>query len=743
MTPASAPATPPPPARLGWWHEERQPRVFFPSLLVGVVVALFGVSFSALVFAGPLQPWVGAGLHMVLAGGAVGLAVGALGSSYPGSVLIPQDRTAPILAVAAAAITQVVLAPAVAAASVVVMVVVTALLTGLTLFLLGRLRLGNLMRFVPYSVMGGFLAGTGWLLLLGALTVMTGQRPTVDNLGSLFTEVTLLSWTPGLIFGLLLWVAVRWCRHPAVLPGLLLSGFCGFWLLLQSHYLSLAEAHNFGWLLNPLGDATEQLGPLQALRTADWAAVSAQTSTIVTIVFVSALSVLLNCSAIELVAHRDHQMNRELLTAGVANLLAGPLGGLVTFHSVSLSTLVVKMKTPRRVVGLTAAAVCLLALGLGTQVAATVPRPLLGGLLAFLGLSFLVEWVYDGYRRLPRGDYLVVLAILVTIGAAGFIQGVAVGIVLAVIQFAIRYSRVQTVRHELSGAEARSNVDRPPAHQRLLREPGQWVVVLQLEGYIFFGTSSVIVHRIQQRLATAGDATRYVLLDFRSVSGLDYSAVMSFNKLRQLASARGVQVVISHCTLALQRELASGGFTLDAGSGCTLQPDLDHALEWCEEQMLRHSGTLAAAQTDAMPVVLQDMFGADRGAAAAFMRYLAPCPLTPGLQLIAQGAAADCLYFIARGQVSVRLTQEGREGLRLRTMASGTVVGEMGVILNQRRGAEVVADCDGLAYRLDLQALACMEREAPAVAMAFQRYLLRQLAERITYSNRLLQRLRQ
>src|SRR5262249_56478890 len=98
-----------------------------------------------------------------------------------------------------------------------------------------------------------------------------------------------------------------------------------------------------------------------------------------------------------------------------------------------------------------------------------VPRFICGGLLIFLGVVFLWEWVWEASRKLTRLDYVVVLFILAVVGAVGYTEGVATGIIAAVVLFVHNYSRVDVVSHALSGASLRSNVDRPMREIHRLR----------------------------------------------------------------------------------------------------------------------------------------------------------------------------------------------------------------------------------------------------------------------------------
>src|SRR5262249_35787841 len=143
------------------------------------------------------------------------------------------------------------------------------------------------------------------------------------------------------------------------------------------------------------------------------------------------ISVLLNATGLELATEEDLDLDRELRVSGLANVVAGVFGGVPGYLCLSESTLNYKAGGRTRVPGLVAAALCLLAVFAGTRALAHFPKPVLGGLLLFLGLSFLLETVYDAWFRLPRGEYLLVILILVVVVMVGFLEGVGVGIVVS------------------------------------------------------------------------------------------------------------------------------------------------------------------------------------------------------------------------------------------------------------------------------------------------------------------------
>src|SRR6266508_6168550 len=152
-------------------------KVLVPSLIAGVIVAISSeISLAALIFSGDLSRFLGAGIGLMLFRSfAIGIAV-AITTSVPGMVGLPQDTPAAILALVAAGIAASMRnsEPRAVYATLVAAISLTSLLTAVFFLLLGWFKASGFVRYIPYPVVGGFLAGTGWVLSLGAMNVMTG-----------------------------------------------------------------------------------------------------------------------------------------------------------------------------------------------------------------------------------------------------------------------------------------------------------------------------------------------------------------------------------------------------------------------------------------------------------------------------------------------------------------------------------------------------------------------------------------
>ncbi|MFQ5350348.1 MAG: SulP family inorganic anion transporter [Thermoanaerobaculia bacterium] len=714
-------------------------------LVVGIVVVIVALSFAALIFSGDLAVFVPNGIGLALYTSVVVGVVVALSSSFPGMVATPQDSPAAITALLAAATAAAM--PAVAGsaelfATVVAAIGLTTALTGLFFLLLGYFKLGGLVRFLPYPVIGGFLAGTGWLLLRGSIGVMAGVSPRLGDLGALFADEVLLRWLPGAIFGTALFLVFRRYGRYLILPGMLLGSIALFYLALALTDVSIAEAETRGLLLGPLpsGELWRPLG-WGELGQIHWGVLWSQLGNMAVLLLVSVVALLLNASGLELVVQRDIDLDRELRGAGVANVVAGLGGGFVGFQTLSLSLLGHRMASSSRLVGLLTAAVCALTLFLGSSVLSLFPKASLGGLLFFLGLAFLGEWVYDAWFKLPRLDYFVVLVILVVIGTVGFLESVGMGIVIAVVLFAVNYSRIDVVKHSLSGADHTSNVVRPRRQRRLLQEKGDRHFILRLQGFLFFGTANNLLERLRARLDDPdSEPVRYVVLDFRLVSGLDSSAVLSFVKMRQFAEARGFELIFTHLAPEIVQQLERGGFAIAEDDLVRTFPELDRGVEWCEDRLLEGEGIVLEEHppplAEQLTVTFPELPEVER-----LMGYLERLEADTGYYLMRQGEAAEDLFFIESGAVTVQLELADGETLRLMTIGAGTVIGEMELYMDQPRSASVVAERPCVIYRLSSQDLTRMGREASDLAAAFHKLIARLLAERLARSNRTMEAL--
>jgi sulfate permease, SulP family len=700
-------------------------------LIIGAVEVVLAVAFAALVFAGATPARLGDGIGLYLVAAALTLGFLAWRAGVRGVVGSVQDAATAVLSILALgtaykASTIVLICQNAAVGkcevpdvflTVVAATLVVTVSCGVIFLVLGTFRLGNLVRFIPYPVVGGFLAGTGWLLFKGGIYIASGVELHFRTFDLLVSRVTLERWVPALAFGVILYLAVRLVKKPLVIPIVLGIGLVLFAIGMLATASSIEAAKHGRWLLGPFESARLwQPWTLRAITGADWSAVLSQWAGIATAVFVATIAILFNVSGTEVVLHRDLDTNQELRDAGVLNVVSGALGGIPGYHALSLTALAETMSVDARVAGLIAAAVPLAGVIFGASVIELIPRMIVGGVLVFLGLAFMVEWVWDKRKVLPPLEYGVVLVILAVIIGRAYLPGVVVGLVLAVVLFAINYGRIELVREVTFGETYHSNVDRPPAERGALRALGGRVQILRVNGFVFFGSANGLLELIRKRVET--DPPRFLVIDLRRVTGVDSSAVVAFVKTMHLAEASGFELVFTGASEAVRRQLARGGIV---PSGVVrFEPDLDRGLQRCEEGLLQGEVEPAEPDGDALT-----------GMPSGLRVHLERVELPDGTVLIRQGESPADVYVLETGRLRVETVTERGTRMRLRTLRPGAVVGEVALYSGDPRTADVVAEGPSVVLRLGEGSIERIETDDPELAAALHRWLATTLAGRL------------
>lgn len=705
--------------------------------LLGFTVTFVAISLVSLIFAGELSQHLNLGISIALLTAVVTLVLTTLLSSIRSGIGSLQDGPNVLMAVA---ISSLIGSASLGAggdvlATILLTMLVATLTTGIFLLVMGVFRLGGLARYIPYPVVGGFLAGTGWLLIRGSFEVVTGLPATLSSLGDLLKPDIFILWMPALTVALTLFIGLRRFRNFITFPAILLGLMATFYLVLWITGTPLSTAREMGLLLVSDEGLLLQLPNPGLMKGASWGTVLGQAGNIAVMAGIALVSLILNATSLELTFQREVDINRELRVAGVTNLFTSLAGGMVGFISVTLSALVFRTGSRSRIPSLAAAVVVASMLFFGFGSLAYFPKAILGGLLLFLGIDFLNEWVIDSLKRFALIEYGVILLILIVIASTDFLVGVGVGLIAMTIMFVVSYSRVSVVQHILSGAQIYSNVERNALEQRELAQRGEGIYIVELRGFLFFGTANSMLDLVRERISDkTKPSPKFILIDLKNVTGLDSSAAISFVKTEQLAKKHEFKMVLTGASETQEKRLQIGGLSFDCERVYSFV-DMDRGLEWCEEHLLKSLEEIEGPLSGDLYSQLCEL-GFDSKLAVRFIDYLEPGVLKPGERLIRQGEPANALYYIEKGKVSVYLERKDGDPIRLRTLRMGATVGEMGFYTRSIRTASVIAEEETTAYRLDQSALAKMTQEEPVLASGFHKWIAELLSHRLTMATR-------
>ena len=687
----------------------------------GLTVVVGEISLATVVFSGPLAPYAAQGVGLVLFGSFAGCLVIALTSGFRGAVSAPPVPTLIVLAVIGGALA---LEGDALFATMVAIIALCAFSTGLITLLVGRFRLTNLVRFIPYPVSSGFVAGTGGVACLVALSLM-GIKPDRASLAVLFDPHVATNWGVGIAYGVGLYLATKRWNSFLLLPVSFLATavFCHMGLA----YLGIAgdDARAAGFLFASISESL--LWPafgLNELALVDWTAVAGQIPNMLTLLVVTLLCIVMYVGGLELAANRDLDWNKEFRFVGLAAFVAGLGGGPPGCQVVPTSMRSLMFGVDMRFTGVVAALVIGSTLLLGDAVLKHVPVPLMGGVLLFTGMVMVEEWLVKIKRRVPATDYAIIVVMFLTITILGFFEGVGIGMLITIIFFVVRLARMDVIESRYTVRERRSKRSRPIPDRAILRTEGSRTQAYRLQGYIFFGSGYPLADQLKESLSFE-PKPKCILLDFEAVSGIDFSAVNALCRFMHAAKSEGTRVVLCAAQERLRGEIKHN-LPPPVFDNTHFAADADGGLERCEDILIedhreRHdeeAGALLDRVADAMERHLdrQSEFEAliDALGDWAQVRYYGPDE-----SIVAADATSAGLQLMTVGRASVFDEKGERVGQR----GPGDVV-ETRILGSQAPARNTVTDIACQTIVLPPAALRLLEESDSALALRLYRYIL-------------------
>lgn len=494
---------------------------------------------------------------------------------------------------------------------------VSSLITGLTFFLLGWLKLGALVGFFPLHILLGCIGGVGWFLIATGVEVSARLQGGVDynlaTLSDLFGSFEVIAqWGSCLSLAILLMYSERRLRHPLVVPTILLSSFLLFHAVVALvPNITLTTARDHGWVF-PAQQAGEPWYWIYTFYQPSLIHVGAVLECIpimLALNFFGIIHIPINIPALAAAIKEDSfNINRELVAHGVSNTLSGMCGSIQNYLVYTNSVMFIKSGADSSIAGIMLAIATIGIMLAGPVIIGFIPVLVVGSLIFMMGFDLIAEALVDTYGSVRKQDYATMVTITLIMGCYDFVVGIMAGIVLACLFFVISNARRSPIVSEMSGSHVHSTAIRHPVLQQYLRNVGQQVYIMRLSGSLFFGTNGTLEREVRKMCdchANGGEATiNYLVLDLENVTDIDYCTVDTFLRLKRLLDSCRIRLVLSGAERA--------GHKIRGLKAVDLVPEVvDHndplsvrvfntlniALSWCENQFIKeyyaHSASLS------------------------------------------------------------------------------------------------------------------------------------------------------
>lgn len=711
---------------------------FYPTALLGSIIAIDNLTWimaiSTLLFSGPLLTGLGLGFSTILFSAAILSLFVSLTSGQKNSIAYIRYTTIPIIVLALLAMAKRMVDSSgdEKAITAIAVIGLSTTITGAVLWLVGWLRLGYLVRFLPHAVITGFLAGTGYLLVEGGLITVVGDYHGMEILNRVIRPSVLGVLLPALGLAVASVFLLRRFPHPLVAPGLLLIATLVFYGVIFSLGISKEQAQSFGWLpdLSTIGEVT--FPTVGIISLIDWKQVLMSAPIMILIPLFATIGVMLNTSAMELALGEDLDADVELRSAGIANFFAGLAGGPLGYAFIPATVLADKFGVRNRSAGIIPAIGLAIAFPFAQLLLSSTPIFINAGLVFYFGFEVLIEWVFHSRKKLSRPEWACVILILLVVASAGLFEGLAVGLVVSVLVFIVNYSRLPVVRFSAGGDELHSLVERSAASMRRLNEKGFSIEVVYLQGYLFFGTAQRIVDHVRNRLKDKSEqALKFLILDFTHVSDVDSSGAACLIKISKIMQQNNVQVFFCQLPKDVRFRLDQVGLSFDERASHA-EFDVDHALELCEELILSDNQEPIPELT--LEQHIENIIG-PHPRCKELVNAMDIQKYQKGAYLMRADDQTRDIFIVAKGRVSVRIVLENGRKVRLRSMTDGSIVGEISHYLGKKRSADVIVDKPSVIFKMASTTLDRLAKADEELLSLFHRLIATSLAEKLVTTN--------
>lgn len=433
--------------------------------------------------------------------------------------------------------------------------VAATLIAGVLLIFMGVFRLGNLIRFIPFTITTGFTAGIAVTIVIGqlkdffGLTYAAGVKPieTMEKVKAVIDSFSTINMQALIVGIVCLAILIVWPKISETIPGSLIAVIVG-----------IVMVKCLDMKVNTIGDLYTISSSLPQFHfpalTLD--VIRREFSDGFTIAILAAIESLLSCVVADSMINSKHRSNMELIAQGVGNIGSVLFGGIPATGAIARTAANIKNGGRTPIAGMVHSVVLLLVLVILMPYAALIPMPTIAAIL------FMVAYNMCGWRTFvqlcktaPKSDIIVLVATFVLTVVFDLVVAIEVGMIAACLLFIKRMSEEAEVRGWKYYEDAEDDPDSID-----LRVVPQQVRVYEISGPMFFG----VAERIAE--ITLKDFTRCLVIRMRGVPAIDATAMRSLEQLYERCEKNHVQLVFSHVNEQPRRTMEKNGFVERIGA---------------------------------------------------------------------------------------------------------------------------------------------------------------------------------
>lgn len=619
------------------------------------------------------------------------------------------------------------------------MLIVIALLAGIFQIGFGAIGLGRLIKYMPFTVVSGYLTGIGLYIIAAQTPKFLGTPQGYYFWDSILTPV-LWEWQSmvvGVFTILSMFVAGKLFKAvPAVITALV-AGLCCYFVLglWDSALLNLNSPFIIGTLGGDSGfDFFHSLGEhFNHLKDLTWNNVQLLFFPALTLAALLSIDTLKTCVVLDSMTHSFHNSNKELMAQGCGNITSTLIGGMPGSGTMGASLVNISSGGSSRLSGLIEGITAIVAfLALGTFIA-WIPIASLAGILIVIGARMIDRRSIKLLKsRQTALDFFIIASVAVTALSVSLIAAAGVGVILAIILYITQQIGISVVYRHLDGLDIKSKLLRKPEEAVILSEKGGDFSLYELHGSLFFGTANQLYTMLQEDLKTK----KYIILDMKRVQTVDFTAAHILLQIKDILHEKNGYLVLSR----LPHKLPTGddleSYFNQVGLLKHLSPiklfdDLNDAIEWAENKIIKEF-MIEQQHEPLLQLHDFDLFKDRSEDTLAEIQSLVQCrSFHKGEVIYSQGDARGEIFLIRRGLVRIMLPFEDRKSVHLSTIGQNNFFGEFSFLEGSPHYTDVVAASDTDLYVISREAFSEFSQHHKKASFHFMQSLATELADRL------------
>lgn len=620
-----------------------------------------------------------------------------------------------------------------------VMLMVVALLAGLFQIGFGVIGLGQLIKYMPFPVVSGYLSGIGLYIIASQTPIFLGM-PQGSHYWQSLKNPALWQWQ-SMVVGLVTIVAMIYAEKvfrkiPSVITALTIGMMTYFLLGLIDH--SLLRPNN-PFIIGELGgsggiDFLKTLsGRFHELLNLSFNHLTALFFPALTLAALLSIDTLKTCIVLDSMTHSFHDSNKELIAQGTGNIASAFIGGMPGSGTMGPTMVNISSGAYSRVSGLFEGIMAIVAfLLLGTLIA-WVPVASLAAILIVIAFRMIDK---NSVRLLKTRktslDFLIIAAVALTAISVSLIAATGVGVVLAIALYITQQIGASVMYRHLDGLEVKSKLVRNREEEEILQKYGGQFSIYELHGSLFFGTANQLYSMLHEDLKEK----KYIILDMQRVQTVDLTAAHILFQIKDILHERNGYLILSH----LPHKLPTGddleSYFNEVGLLKHLSPiklfdDLDDAIEWTENKIIKENLIDEKAE-ELLDLRDFDLFkGRNEDTLEEIEALLESRSFKKGALIYSEGDSTGEIFLIRRGSVRLILPFSDRKSVHLNTLGQSNFFGEFSFLEGSPHYTNAIANTDTDLYMISREAFDLFSIHHKKASIHFMQSLATVLAERL------------